>query len=39
MKITSAGIRYLSDNSKMNEIKKNLCGVPGLIADLIKLAF
>ena len=39
MKITSNGLRYLSENSKMNEIKKYLSGVPGLVADLIKLAF
>ena len=39
MRITSAGIRYLNDNSKMKEIKEYLKSIPGLIADLIGLVF
>ena len=39
MRITSAGIRYLNDNSKMTEIKEYLKSTPGLIADLIRLVF
>ena len=39
MRITSAGIRYLNDNSKMTEIKEYLKSTPGLITDLIGLVF
>lgn len=37
--ITSSGIKYLKENSKMNEVKKYLENIPGLVADLIKLVF
>jgi hypothetical protein len=39
MRITSAGIRYLNDNSKMKEIKEYLKAIPGLVADQIRLVF
>ncbi len=39
MRITSAGIRYLKDNSKMQEVKNYLEEIPGLVADLIRLVF
>ncbi|MCH3961140.1 MAG: YjcQ family protein [Solobacterium sp.] len=39
MRITSAGIRYLNDNSKMKEIKEYLKAIPGLVADLIRVVF
>ncbi len=39
MKITADGIKYLKDNSKMNEVKQYLVSVPGLVADLINLVF
>lgn len=38
--ITSNGVRYLLDNDKMNKIKDIvLSGTPGLIFDLVKIAF
>lgn len=37
LKITSAGIRYIEDNSKMQQIKEFLLNSTGLITDLIKL--
>jgi hypothetical protein len=39
LKITSKGIRYLNDNSKMKEVKNHLAENIGLVAELIKLAF
>lgn len=37
LEITSSGINYLIDNSKMNSIKEIALTVPGLLCDLIKL--
>lgn len=39
MTITAKGIRYLKDNSKMQEVKKYLEEIPGIVADLIRLVF
>lgn len=39
IRITSKGIEYLSDNSKMNQVKKNLLESADIFASLIKLVF
>lgn len=40
MCITAAGIRYLLENDKMRQIQKAvLDGVPGALAELVKMAF
>lgn len=37
MEITVAGIHYLQENNIMKQIKDQLSGVPGIIAELISL--
>lgn len=39
MRITPKGLSYLSENSKMNELKKTLSESAGLITELVKLVF
>ncbi len=39
MKITSKGIRYLEDNSKMKQMREHILESAGVITELVKLVF